>query len=100
MSTWRVVQMDRNTADGGVTTVHWDVTEVDGDYSARIYGSESFEPNASDENFIAYADLTEATVVQWVKDALGADEVTEIESKLTADIADQKAPAQESGVPW
>jgi len=100
MATWKVVQMDRNTADGGVTTVHWDVTEVDGDYSARVYSSESFDPDASDANFVAYADLTEATVIQWVKDALGADEVTAIETKLSADIAEQKAPAQESGVPW
>jgi len=100
MATWRVVQMDRNTADGGVTTVHWDVTEVDGDYKARVYGTESLEYDASDPSFVAYADLTEETVIQWVKDSMGADKVAAIESNLTANIADQKAPAQESGVPW
>ena len=100
MATWRVVQMDRNTADGGVTTVHWDVTEVDGDYSARVYSTQSFEPDASDANFVSYADLTEATVIQWVKDSMGSDEVTAMETGLTDDIAAQQAPAQESGVPW
>ena len=100
MTTWKVVQMERNADDGGVTTVHWDVTEVDGDYSSRVYSSQNFDYDASDANFVAYADLTEEIVIQWVKDDLGADEVTSLEVKLTADIAEQKAPAQESGVPW
>ncbi|MAO20059.1 MAG: hypothetical protein CMJ25_04835 [Phycisphaerae bacterium] len=100
MATWQVVNMEHNTADGGVVVVHWDVTEVDGDYSARRYGSVGLEYDASDAGFIPYADLTEATVIPWVKDSMGSDEVTAIETKLTDDIAAQKAPAQESGVPW
>ena len=100
MATWKVVDMEHNTADGGVVTVHWDVTEVDGDYSSRVYGSVGLEYDASDDSFVPYADLTEATVIQWVKDNMGADEVTAMETKLTDDIAAQQAPAQESGVPW
>jgi hypothetical protein len=100
MATWKVVDMEHNTADGGVVTVHWDVTEVDGDYSSRVYGSVGLEYDASDASFVPYADLTEATVIQWVKDSMGADEVTAMETRLTDDIAAQQAPTQESGVPW
>ena len=100
MATWKVVDMEHNTADGGVVTVHWDVTEVDGDYSARVYGSTGFEYDASDPSFVEYADLTESEVVQWVKDSMGADEVTAMETRLSDDIAAQKNPVTESGTPW
>lgn len=97
MATWKVVDMERNAADGGVTTVHWDVTEVDGDYSARVYGSEGFEYDASAPDFIAYDSLTEDFVLHWVWNNV---DKAEIEAKLAADIANQKNPTEESGVPW
>ena len=100
MATWKVVDMERNTADGGVVVVHWDVTEVDGDYSARNYGSTGFEYDASSPDFVPYADLTETEVIQWVKDAMGAEEVAAIDTRLAEDIANQKNPTEESGVPW
>ena len=49
---------------------------------------------------IPFADLTEDTVVGWVKDKLGADKVTEIETALQAQLDEQTAPTKASGVPW
>jgi len=49
------------------------------------------------ESFIPYADLTEATVVGWVKESLGEDTVQE---SLASQIEAQKAPAQIAGMPW
>jgi hypothetical protein len=34
MTTWKIVQLDRKTADGFVTTAHWTVTATDGDFSS------------------------------------------------------------------
>jgi hypothetical protein len=92
--TWTIAQLDRQTFDGLVTTAHWRVNAVDGDYSAGAYGTVGFERG---ESFIAYASLTEAQVIAWVKDKL---EVAEIEASLTAQIAAQKAPTTATGVPW
>ncbi len=100
MATWQVVNMEHNTADGGVVVVHWDVTEVDGDYRARAYGSESFEYDGSSPDFVPYADLTKAVVIQWVFNGLGVDRVIELQEKVYNDVQAQKAPTQESGVPW
>ena len=93
-TTWTIAQLDRQTSDGLVTTAHWRVDAVDGEYSAGAYGTVGFERG---ESFTAYDALTEAQVIAWVKDKL---EVAEIEASLTAQIAAQKAPTTATGVPW
>ena len=97
MATWTIEQLDRNTADGGVTVAHWRVSEVDGDYSASSYGTVGFTPYPSASDFVPYADLTESTVLGWVQEQLDKDA---IEASLTANIAEQKAPVTASGTPW
>jgi len=89
-----IVSMERKTADGVVTTAHWNASVVDGDYSASSYGSQSFTRDADSPTLVAYADLTEATVVGW----LTLDEG--LEANLLAQIAEQKAPTAANGVPW
>ena len=93
-TTWTIAQLDRQASDGLVTTAHWRVDAVDGDYSAGSYGSVGFERG---DTFVAYDSLTEAQVIAWVKDKL---EVAEIEARLTAQIAAQKNPVTATGVPW
>jgi hypothetical protein len=94
MITWKIAQLDRQTSDGLVTTAHWRVNAVDGKYSAGSYGTVGFERG---ESFIPYDSLTEAQVIAWVKEKLNVDA---IETSLAAQIAAQKAPVIETGVPW
>jgi len=93
---WNVVQMDRLTSDGFVVTVHYTVNAVDGDYTASTYGTVGYTEQQG-EQYIPYADLTEAEVVGWVQESLGKDAV---EESLAANIALQKNPVVESGTPW
>ena len=93
--TWTIAQMERNTSDDFVVTVHYRVSAVDGDYTASSYGTVGYTQEA--ESFIPYADLTEATVVGWVKESLGEDTVQEA---LASQIEAQKAPATVTGMPW
>lgn len=92
--TWNVVQMDRLTSDGFVTTVHYNVSAVDGEYTASTYGTVGYTEEGA---FTPYSQLTEAVVVGWVQSSLGKDTV---EESLTAQIAAQKNPVTESGLPW
>jgi hypothetical protein len=87
-------QLERTTADDIVTIVHWNASEVDGDYSASTYGTQSFTRDADSPTLIPFADLTEANVVSW----LTLDEG--LKANLLAQIAEQKAPTAASGVPW
>jgi len=93
---WNVVQMDRLTSDGFVVTVHYTVSAVDSDYTASTYGTVGFAEQPG-EQYIPYAQLTEAEVVGWVQESLGKDTV---EESLAANIELQKNPVQESGLPW
>ena len=93
-TTWTIAQLDRQTSDGLVTTAHYRVDAVDGEYSAGSYGTVGFERGTS---FTAYDSLTEAQVIVWVKDKL---EVADIEAGLAAQIAAKKAPTTATGVPW
>jgi hypothetical protein len=93
-TTWTIAQLDRQTSDGLVTTAHWRVDAVDGEHSADSYGSVGFERG---DTFIAYASLTEAQVIAWVKDKL---DVEEIEASLQAQIDAKKNPVTATGTPW
>jgi hypothetical protein len=92
--TWNVVQMDRKSADGFVTTVHYNVSAVDGEFTASTYGTVGYTEEGA---FTPYSQLTEAVVVGWVQASLGKDTV---ETALAAQIEAQKNPVQESGLPW
>ena len=94
MTTWTINQLERNTSDGFVTTVHYTVTKVDGDFSASTYGTISFEAGTPETPFES---LTEAQVVAWVKDKLGEEVV---EAALDANIESQQTPVKASGLPW
>jgi len=94
--TWNIEQMDRQTSDGLVTTVHWRANAVEDSYTATSYGSVGL---SAGETLIPFADLTKEVVMGWVKDKLGEEQVTQIEEGLTAQIESQKAPVSASGLP-
>ena len=99
MTIWKISNLDRNTADGFVNTVHWNASQVDGDFTASTYSTVSFTKEDG-INYVPYADLTEAAVVEWVKGSLGADGVAAVDAALAANIAEQKAPKTATGTPW
>ena len=92
--TWSVVQMNRQVADGFVTTVHYNVSAVDGEFTASTYGTVGYTEEGA---FTPYSQLTEAVVVGWVQTSLGKDTV---ETALVAQIDALKNPVSESGLPW
>lgn len=93
--TWSVVQMDRQVADGFVTTVHYNVSAVDGDYTASTYGTVGF--TEEDIDYTPFDELTKDQVIGWVQDSLGKDTV---EEALATQIEALKNPVIESGLPW
>ena len=101
MATWTIANLERNVADGGVTVAHWRVTESEtvgeNTFTASSYGTCGFTPDASASDFIAYADLTESTVLGWVHSDVDKDAT---EAALTANIAEQKTPTSADGMPW
>jgi hypothetical protein len=93
--TWNVVQMDRQVADGFVTTVHYTVSVEDGEFTASSYGTVGY--TQEEGNIIPFESLTPEIVIGWVKDSLGQ---ATVEEALAAQIEAQKNPVQQSGLPW
>ena len=96
--TWKISNLDRTLSDGRVNTVHYTVDARSDDevYSSGAYGSIGLEGDV----VTPYADLTEETVVGWVKAALGEDKVTEVQAALDAQLTEQATPTVGSGTPW
>ena len=106
--TWTISTLERNSSDDGVIVAHWRASDSEvvgtGDdavtHSGSSYGTCSFTPDSSAEGYTAYADITEAQAIGWVKDSMGEEAVTGVEDSIAAQIADSKAPALAIGTPW
>ena len=96
---WRIANMERETADGYVFTIHYTVEASDGVYRSSAYGSLGLErPEGS---MIPYADLTEDQVVmEWLLPKFGDEKVQEIHAALQAQLDEQHHPSKASGMPW
>ena len=95
--TWTISTLERNTSDDGVVVAHWRASDVDGEHSGTSYGTCGFTPDSSSEGYTAYADITESQAIGWVKADVDADA---IEASIASQIAESKAPAISTGVPW
>ena len=92
---WNVVQMDCYPELDGETdvvfTVHYTLSGEEAGFSGGVYGSVGVTLDAG-ATFTPYADLTQAQVVGWVQDALGADQVASYEANVAQQINDQVVP--------
>ena len=91
---WTISTLDRDVATGYVNCAHWQATAVDGDYTASCYATVSW---AEGTPAIAYDNLTEATVLNWVWESVDKNAT---EASLAAQIALLKNPVKATGTPW
>ena len=95
--TWEVNTLQRELSDGYVNKVIYRVNGTDGTYQTRVTGEVNLE---KPETLIPYKDLTESTVLGWVKAKLGTDEVARVEKWLEDEIALINTPVTGTGKPW
>ena len=91
---WNISQLDRKTADGFVTTAHWQATAVDGEHTAYIYSTVSWPV---DQPQIPYDDLTSQIVLGWVWESV---DKAATETALIDQINMKKNPVTSTGLPW
>ena len=104
--TWEIngTACKRDVADGYFTNVIYRVKGMDGTgEKARRTGEINFvKPESLPSEFIAFDASKKtpdsATMITWVKDALGTDAVTALESELKAEIDLINTPVQATGV--
>tara|TARA_R100001129_G_scaffold55246_1_gene38002 strand:+ start:1478 stop:1789 length:312 start_codon:yes stop_codon:yes gene_type:complete len=101
-ATWTITStqydIKGSKGDNQITTLHWECTDQDGDYSGRVYGSIGIpEPSGT---FIEYAKVTHENCVTWCKAIMGDEQVKAYEDSVANQIALSKTPTQGSGSPW
>ena len=94
-TTWTITQTDYETANGFITCAHWTATAVDGDYTASIWSTCSWQAGTPT---IPYASVTMDEVLDWCY-AAGVDKDA-TEAALAQQIALQKNPVTATGTPW
>ena len=98
--TWEVNTLQRELSDGYVNKVIYRVKGTDGTYETRATGEVDLE---KPDTLVPYKDLTQDTVISWVKAKLEAQEsgtVAKIEAAIDANINLQKTPTHGTGTPW
>jgi len=101
---WVIEQMEAYPQYEGhsdvVFNVHWRLNANEGNYNATSYGSVGVTLDP-DSDFVPYANLTQAEVVNWVKDALGEEQVADIERGLEGQIENLiTPPVVRPPLPW
>ena len=91
---WSISNLDRRTSDGFVTTAHWVCCAEDGEFSASVYSTCSWNEG---QPTVAYDALTQETVLGWVWASVDKQAT---EDAVTAQINAQKNPVSASGLPW
>ena len=104
MNTWVIEQMNcyptYESETDVVFNVHWRVNATDGTYNATSYGTVGVTYVAGSP-YTPYADLTQAQVIGWVQESIGAEQVAKIEASLATNIANQiNPPVVSPPLPW
>ena len=97
---WKIEQMERQLADGGVIVAHYRVFASEGDETVSAYGSQALVPDPESPDFVPFENLTEDIVVAWVKEALTDIKVTQIEGQLAQVLDSKLNPTTAVGKPW
>jgi hypothetical protein len=103
--TWVVTTLYTKTIENEqnyVVTAYYDVTGVDGVYTASLSNVAQFS-TASVSPFIPYEDLTNDIVIGWIQNGLGVDGVSNIEACIQGQIDSQINPPvspENTPLPW
>ena len=102
--TWQINTLARELADGYVRKAIYRVVGEDGTYKFTATGNVDLP---KPDTLVPYADLTESTVLGWVKARIGAlnaagngPTVAEIEAAVENGVNEQKTPTAGVGTPW
>jgi hypothetical protein len=102
---WEVAAIKANKELNGqtnvVSQVQWQVTATDGTLNGSVYGNQDLQ--IDNANFILFDQLTEQTIMGWVKSAIGSEQVAAFEAKAIANMTPVKIVSSEPvavALPW
>ena len=82
-----------------VVNALWEVTGVDGEYTASIGGNTQFDSSQQTTPFVPYDQLTEATVISWIPESQIASAQACVQGQIDSMITPPVSP-QNTALPW
>lgn len=101
MATWHVTNLERNADEpnkDGVTSVEFQCSQEDGDYSGIFCSVIEFTPDSTKDSYVSFSDLTEEIVLSWIFNANMDMDKDAIEADVASQIAKSKETVE--GLPW
>ena len=104
--TWSIVDMERQITMGDksdvITQIKYKLDGTETVDSTEYTGSMSETVNVElgSQTFKAFSSVTEANAIQFVKDKLGADGITNSELIVSNQISEAQTPITATGVSW
>jgi hypothetical protein len=98
--TYQIDRLDRILATGAVTEVRFTLVGTDGTYTKPIPFRIELDQPEDPADLTPYSSLTAEWAINAVKAKMGADQVTSIESQMTAIVQEMASPTKGSGLPW
>lgn len=94
------VKNNHNNLNEVVVSIYYELNAIESSYRSSISGKANLlEPDA--QNFIAFQDLTQKQVQEWVENAIGQNELQTIKNNLEAKIQELKNPLVKTlPAPW
>lgn len=103
-TTWNIVDVKRKPDTGLVFEVIYIMNFNHLEKEDRHVGMVQLEGDPTSDSFISFDQLTEETVLQWVKTNIGEEEITRITSKTKTRIEErvqrENNPEFLQGLPW
>ena len=101
---WKIVDTTRDISTGLVIEITYLYEAILSSELSRTISTLNVTGDPTSLNFIEFADLNEQTILQWVKSALGQQQVNEIETNVQAEVTAKQAAADavtvKHGLPW
>ena len=82
-----------------VVNAIWQVTGVDGEYTAKIGGNTTFDSSQAPETFIPYDQLTQAIVIGWIPESAITSAQACVQGQIDSMITPPVSPAN-TALPW
>jgi len=103
--TWSIDELSCLPTAGSLTDyvviAKWTCTGSDGIYAGTVTNITVFTVDPNKKDYVPYADLQEAEIIEWVQDALGFDTVQLVYSKIATQIQGQEDPTLiNPPLPW
>jgi hypothetical protein len=99
---WVITNTDYYLSADGETDViyclHWTCSDTQDGFTGSVYSTQAVSYTVGTP-FTPYDSVTQAMMVEWLKDAMGAEAVAATEAAVQSQINAQKNPTTGSGLP-